>query len=77
MTIYSKLEIIMNDKNKPVRPVTLVEGDEYLLDEYHGTAIEPAWVHVRFIAYCSSPAFVIVSNGEGRVRCPREELFNS
>jgi hypothetical protein len=71
------LEIIMNNKNKPVRPATLVEGDEYLLEKHHGAAIEPAWVHVRFIAYCSSPAFVIVSNGEGRVRCPREELFNS
>jgi hypothetical protein len=75
MTIYSKLEIIMNNENKPVRPVTLVDGDEYLFGERHGTAVEPAWGRVKFIAYCSSPAFVIVNNGQGKARCPRDDMY--
>lgn len=65
----------MEYKYKLMRPVTLVDGDEYLLDERRGASAEPALVQVRFIAYCSSPAFVIVSNGNGKVRCPREVLF--
>jgi hypothetical protein len=31
---------------------------------------------VRFLAYTASPAFVIVSQGDKRQRCPRADLFD-
>jgi len=67
--------MMMNNKNRLVRPGTLVEGLEYLLNERPEALAEPALVQVRFIAYCSSPAFVIVSNGDGKLRCPRDHMF--
>jgi hypothetical protein len=66
---------MMNNENRLVRPATLVEGFEYLLNERPEASAESALVQVRFIAYCSSPAFVIVSNGNGKLRCSRDHMF--
>ena len=65
----------METKYKLVRPATLVEGNEYLLNKRQDAAAERSVVPVRFVAYCSSPAFVIVSNGHGKMRCAREDVF--
>ena len=57
-----------------IRPMTLVEGQVYLLRERNGskTYVSP----VTFVAYTSCPAVVNFSNGAGqKVRCLREDLF--
>jgi hypothetical protein len=65
----------MDAKFEPVRPATLIEGQKYLLNERSGAGKGMDLVAVRFVAYCSSPAFVIVSNGHGKMRCAREDVF--
>lgn len=65
----------METKFKLARPVTLVEGDEYLVNERGETTTEGTLVSVKFIAYCASPAFVIISNGKGEMRCARDNVF--
>ena len=65
----------MEPKFKPVRPDTLVEGNEYLVNERGETTTEGTLVSVKFIAYCASPAFVIVSNCKGKMRCARDDVF--
>lgn len=65
----------METKSFLVRPANLVEGAEYLVGERNGEVSERSLVPVRFVAYCASPAFVIVRNGKGKMRCAREEIF--
>ena len=72
-----EVEIAEDHKHKLTRPLTLVAGVEYLLSERLDGEPDLAPVPVVFSAYCSNPAFVIVHNGEGRLRCPREDVFVS
>jgi hypothetical protein len=58
------------------RPTTLTTGGQYrrlVLDEACG---EPRFTPVTFLAYTACPAFVIVTHGNGRLRCPRADLFD-
>jgi hypothetical protein len=57
------------------RPVTLLEGVEYLLREKNTLNGELANQKVIFINYCSCPAFLIVNDGCNKIRCPRGEIF--
>ena len=63
----------MENDFRPIRPSTFLDGEEYLLKELLEN--EPVLVPVTFIAYDSCPAFVIVRNSGGRLRCLREDLF--
>ena len=57
------------------RPATLIEGSEYLLKENMEIDQVPTLVPVMFVAYDPHSAFVIVSRGEIRKRCSRDNLF--
>lgn len=57
------------------RPQTLVKGELYLYLNVQQTE-EQAVAAVRFVAYTTCPAIVVVSNGSGqKVRCPRDGLL--
>ena len=57
------------------RPATLIEGSEYLMKESTEADQVPTLVPIKFVAYESHSTFVIVSRGEGRQRCSRDNLF--
>jgi hypothetical protein len=57
------------------RPATLIEGSEYLMKESTEVDQVPTLVPVKFVVYEPHCAFVIVSRGEGRERCSRDNLF--
>jgi hypothetical protein len=61
----------METKMRLTRPASLQVGGEYLLQARGVPFLE----HVRFIAYDPCPAFVIVSSGANRRRCPRDDIF--
>lgn len=71
------VEVAMDHNHKLTHPLTLVAGVEYLLNERLDGDPNLALVPIIFSAYCSNPAFVIVKNGEGRLRCPRDDVFVS
>lgn len=58
------------------RPVTLVPGDLYKRLAREEGGGRPCCIPVRFVAYSACPAWVVVADGEGRERCPRDELFD-
>lgn len=57
------------------RPATLIEGSDYLMKESVEDNQVPTLVPVKFVAYELHCAFVIVSRGERRERCSRDNLF--
>jgi hypothetical protein len=57
------------------RPITLICGNTYRRLE--GNAGSAHFTLVRFLAYTASPAFVVVSQGVKRLRCPRADLFET
>jgi len=57
------------------RPITLIEGVEYLMKENTEADQVSSLVPVKFVAYEPHCAFVIVSRAEGRQRCSRDNLF--
>jgi hypothetical protein len=57
------------------RPATLIEGSEYLMKESTEADQVPTLVPVKFVAYEPHCAFVIISRGEDRQRCSRDNLF--
>lgn len=57
-------------------PLTLQEGEEYLLRPQQRNPGQPPLIPVLFVSYCSSPAFVIVRAPDGQtMRCPRRDLY--
>ena len=58
------------------RPTTLICGRLYcrLVRDLASGAVRSTLV--RFVAYTASPAFVVVSQGDKRLRCPRADLFD-
>jgi hypothetical protein len=66
----------MQNKFSLPRPATLIDGGHYRLIQRDGAAAEPRFIPVTFLAYTACPAFVIVSEGDGRRRCPRLDLYN-
>lgn len=57
-------------------PESLLEGEHYIYRE-GPQSDKPASSIVKFVAYTSCPAIVVVSVGSGqKVRCPRDLLFN-
>ncbi len=65
----------MNAGSQLKRPSTLEVGREYLLLAGRDATSKPILVPVQFSGYDPCPAFVIVNNGIGRVRCARDDLF--
>lgn len=57
------------------RPSTLEVGHEYLLMAGRDSSSKPILVPVQFSSYDPCPAFVIVNNGIGRLRCARDDIF--
>lgn len=57
------------------RPTTLEVGHEYLLLSGRDSRQNPVFVQVQFASYDPCPAFVIVRNGLGRLRCARDDIF--
>ncbi len=58
------------------RPMTLVPGSLYRRLAGEGAGSRPCFIPVRFVAYTACPALVVVADGDGRERCPRDELFD-
>ncbi len=58
-----------------IRPSTLEVGKEYLLMSGRDAAKNPVLIPVKFAGYDPCPAFIIVQNELGRVRCARDDLF--
>lgn len=58
------------------RPATLIHGDQYLRLERDAAGGEPRFVPITFLAYTACPAFVIITQGNGRLRCSRADLFD-
>jgi hypothetical protein len=63
----------MENDFRLIRPSTFDDGEEYLLKKQ--SEGEPGLVLVTFIAYDACPAFVIIRNCSGRLRCLRDDLF--
>ena len=59
------------------RPVTLVCGSSYRRLERDPVSGAVRATLVRFLAYTACPAFVVVLQGDKRLRCPRGNLFES
>ena len=57
------------------RPVTFIEGSNYLMKEGTQADQVPTLVPVKFVAYEPHSAFVIISRSEDRQRCSRDDLF--
>jgi hypothetical protein len=57
------------------RPRTLICGHPYRRLERDPASGAVRTTLVRFLAYTASPAFVVVSQGDKRLRCPRADLF--
>lgn len=57
------------------RPITLNYGCSYRRLEQDLASGSERFTLVRFLAYTASPAFVVVSQGDKRLRCPRADLF--
>jgi hypothetical protein len=56
-------------------PDSLIEGEQYIYWDVY-CIDNPEISIVKFVAYTSCPAVVVVSNGaEQRVRCPRDRLY--
>jgi hypothetical protein len=66
----------MHNSNPLPRPVTLISGSQYRLRRRDGTTGEPRLISVTFLAYTASPAFVVVSAQDERMRCSRPDLFD-
>jgi hypothetical protein len=65
------------EKKLPLpRPTTLTTGSQYrrLVSDEAGS--EPRFTLVKFLTYTACPAFVIVTQGNGRLRCSRADLFD-
>ena len=58
------------------RPTTLICGRSYRRLECDFASGAPRFTPVRFLSYTASPAFVVVSQGDKRLRCPRADLFD-
>lgn len=67
--------MVMETLGKLARPLTFEQAGEYLWQAKAGVSGKTTGSLVRFIAYDPCPAFVIMQNGTGRVRCPRDEVF--
>jgi hypothetical protein len=65
----------MENTFKLSRPTTLIDGAPYLSLE-RAAAGAARLIPVTFLAYTACPAFVVVSDGESRLRCPRADLFD-
>jgi hypothetical protein len=65
----------MENIHKRTRPITLINGGQYLRLEQAVACTSP-FTPVTFLAYTACPAFVIVSDGDRPRRCPRAELFD-
>jgi hypothetical protein len=65
----------MDTQFKLMRPDTFVTGETYYLSNKNETSQVSDLVSIKFIAYDACPAFVIVSNGNGKIRCPRDDVF--
>jgi hypothetical protein len=60
----------------PPRPATLIYGRPYHRLERDPASGAACSTIVHFVAYTASPAFVVVSQGDKRLRCPRADLFD-
>ena len=58
------------------RPMTLIPGGQYRRLARDGAGGQSCFIPVRFVAYTACPALVVVTDGDGRLRCPRDELFD-
>lgn len=58
-------------------PITLVCGRPYRRLEYDSGVGATHFTLVRFLAYTASPAFVVVSQADKRLRCSRADLFET
>jgi hypothetical protein len=57
-------------------PTTLIAGYAYRRLERDPASSPARFTIVRFLDYTASPVFVVVSQEDKRLRCPRADLFD-